>query len=156
MKSGTKSTTVVDSALKTSSVRYDKIKVSWSKVPGVHGYEIYRSTSSTGTFSKVGTVTDGSTLTYTNTGVTTGKTYHYKVRAYRMVNGKKVYSPYIKTKSGKAIPSKPSNVSAKKVNSSTATVSWSKIAGANGYQVYRSSSKDGTYTLVGTVKKVVR
>ncbi|MCT8137561.1 M15 family metallopeptidase [Anaerobacillus sp. CMMVII] len=31
-------------------------------------------------------------MNFTNKNLTTGKTYHYKVRAFRTVNGKKVYS----------------------------------------------------------------
>ena len=35
---------------------------------------------------------------YTNKKLTSKKTYYYKVRAYRVVNGKKVYSGYSKVK----------------------------------------------------------
>lgn len=149
--SGTKTTTVVESSIKTESTAYNKIKVSWSKMPDVHGYEIYRSTSSSGTYSKVGTVTSGSTLNYTNSKVTTGKTYYYKVRAYKTVSGKKIYSPYTKNSSGKAIPSTPSSLTAKKASNSSATLTWGKIDGASGYEVYRSTSKTGTYSKQGTI-----
>ncbi|MGJ7920825.1 Ig-like domain-containing protein [Neobacillus sp. LXY-4] len=149
--SSTKYTTVVNSAIKAASSGYNKIKVSWFSVPEASGYEIYRSTSSSTTYSKVGTVTSGGTLSFTNSGVITGKTYYYKVRAYRTINGTKVYSPYTKYISGKAIPGTPVIISAKKINTYSMTLSWSKIDGATGYKVYRSTSKTGTYSLVGTV-----
>ena len=75
-----------------------KITVKWGKISGASGYEVYRATSKYGTYSLRKTVTSGSTLTYTNTGLTTGKTYYYKVRAYRTVNGVKIYGDYSSVK----------------------------------------------------------
>jgi fibronectin type 3 domain-containing protein len=98
--STTAKTTVVNSTIQAASVDYNKIKVSWYSVPGANGYEVYRSTASTGTYSKIATLTSGSTLTYTNSSVSTGTTYYYKVRAYRTINRVKVYSPHTKVASG--------------------------------------------------------
>lgn len=74
-------------------VRYSptSIKLSWSIVIGASGYEIYRSTLSDGTYSLVNTTTS---LSYINTGLISGRTYYYKIRAYRMVGTTKVYSGY--------------------------------------------------------------
>ena len=58
------------------------------------GYEVYRATSLTGKYTKVKTITNNSTLSYTNKSLSRGKTYYYKVRAYRIVNGTKKYSSY--------------------------------------------------------------
>lgn len=150
-RSTTKTTVVLNSSIKTASAAYNKIKVSWYSVPGANGYEIYRSTSGTGTYSRVGTVTSGSTLSYTNSNVTTGTTYYYKVRAYRVIGGTKVYSPYTKYSSGKAIPAAPYKVSAKKASASAMTLTWTQVDGANGYQVFRATSKTGTYSGVTTI-----
>lgn len=78
-----------------------KIKISWKKITGASGYEVYRATSKSGSYSKVKTVTSGSTVSYTNTGLSKGKTYYYKVRAYRTVSGKKVYGNYSAVKYAK-------------------------------------------------------
>ena len=56
------------------------IKLNWSAVTGASGYEIYRATSSTGTYS---ILTRTTYLYYTNSNLTTGKTYYYKIRSYR-------------------------------------------------------------------------
>lgn len=77
-----------------NSSKAKQIKVSWKKVSGASGYEIYRATSKNGKYKKVTTVKKGSTTSYTNKKLTSKKTYYYKVRAYRTVKGKKVYSSY--------------------------------------------------------------
>ena len=69
-----------------------QIKISWKKVKGASGYEIYRSTSSKGKYKKIKTIKNGSICSFTNKKLKSKKTYYYKVRAYRVVNNKKVYS----------------------------------------------------------------
>ena len=58
------------------------ITLSWEKVKGADGYEIYRKTGKDGEYKKIKTITSGKTVTYKNTGLTVGKKYYYKVRAY--------------------------------------------------------------------------
>lgn len=78
-----------------------KATVKWSKTAGANGYKIYRSTKKKSGYKCVKTVTKGSTVKYTNTGLKKGKTYYYKVKAYRTVAGSKVYSGYTTVKSVK-------------------------------------------------------
>ncbi|ALC89284.1 hypothetical protein AM500_05405 [Bacillus sp. FJAT-18017] len=132
---------------KAASASYNSIKTSWSAVSGASGYEIYRSTSKTGTYSLVKSTT---ATTFTNTSLSTNKTYYYKVRAYRMVGTKKIYSNFSTIVSAKPVPSIPANFKAAKYSSTSIKTSWSAVTGANGYQVYRATSKTGTYTLVKT------
>lgn len=82
----------------TLSSKNRKAYIKWSKISGANGYEVYRSTSKSGTYSKVKIVTNGSTTSYTNSNLTKNKVYYYKVRAYRTVSGKKVYSSYSSVK----------------------------------------------------------
>jgi fibronectin type 3 domain-containing protein len=148
--STTAKTIVVNSAVQAVSVDYNRIKVSWYSVPGANGYEVYRSTTSTGTYSKIATVTSGSTLTYTNSSVSTGVNYYYKVRAYRTINGVKVYSPYTKVAIGKAIPVTPTSVKAASASYNSLKTSWSAVSGATGYEIYQATSSAGTYSNIGT------
>lgn len=68
------------------------VKVSWTNINGETGYQISRSTNKTGTANIV--TCSGANLKSKNiTLVTAGKRY-YKVRAYKVENGKKVYGPW--------------------------------------------------------------
>ena len=134
--------------LAVKSAGYNSTKVSWGKVGGASGYQIYRATSLTETYKLVKTTT---AITYTNGNLTTGKTYYYKVRAYRIVSGKKIYGPYSDIISAKPIPAKPTLTLTKESTTSIKS-SWKKITGATGYEIYMST--DGVaYVNIKTVKK---
>ena len=70
-----------------------KVKISWNKVPGADGYRIYLYDSSKKKYTKL--ITRNSKVkSVLHKGLKAGKTYSYKIRAYRKVNGKVVYSSY--------------------------------------------------------------
>lgn len=70
------------------------VSLTWKKAAGAEYYQIYRAASKNGTYSKIKTV-KGNVLTYKNTGLKKGKSYYYKVRAYRVgTDGKKIYSKF--------------------------------------------------------------
>ena len=72
--------------VKASAKSASKIKLSWGKVTNAKGYRIYKYNDSTKKFEKVTTVGSGTT-SYTVTGLSKGKSYKFKVRAYRKVSG---------------------------------------------------------------------
>ncbi|WP_084375114.1 S8 family serine peptidase [Neobacillus soli] len=135
-------------SVKAASADYNKVNVSWNKVTGASSYEVYRATSKTGKYSKVATVTNGS---YANSGLTTGQTYYYKVVGSSTVEGKKLSSPYSSVVSAKPALKTPTGVKAAVASKTSIKVSWSKVSGANGYEVYRATSKSGKYSKVKTV-----
>jgi len=69
------------------------IKVSWTGVSGATRYQIYRATSATGTYTYQYT-TSSTARSWVNTGLTAGKTYYYKVRAYHLEGPTKVYGSF--------------------------------------------------------------
>ena len=76
-------------SLKATKASSTSIKLTWTGVSGVSGYEISRATTSNFS-SKVTKTTSKATLT--TTGLVKGKTYYFKVRAYTVVGNVKVYS----------------------------------------------------------------
>ena len=72
------------------------IRLTWAAPDGVDvdGYEIFRSTKKNSGFGKKPYFTTSNT-SYTNTkDLKTGKTYYYKVRAFVVINGERVYTDY--------------------------------------------------------------
>lgn len=70
-----------------------KVKVSWKNINGETGYQISKMTKKSATQKKPLTykTTSGK---YKKLTATKGKTYYYKVRAYKVVDGKKIYGPW--------------------------------------------------------------
>jgi uncharacterized repeat protein (TIGR02543 family) len=132
---------------KAVSSSYNSINVSWAAVTGASGYEIYRATSSTGTYSLVTTT---AATSYNNTALAAGNTYYYKVRAYRLVGTTKVYGNFTTVLSAKPVPSVPVNFTAVSSSSTSIKLTWSGVTGASRYEIYRSKYSTGSYSLVTT------
>lgn len=99
LKCTTRPSTATLKSVKSSKSRQAVIK--WGRVSNAAGYEVYRSTSKNGKYTKVTTVTSKSKVSYTDKKLSKGKRYYYKVRTYRTVNGTTVYGSYSKTLSVK-------------------------------------------------------
>lgn len=78
----------------------NKIRLTWKRVSGASGYEIFMKTGS-GKYKKVKTVGKDSTLTFTKTGLSKKKSYSFRMRAYTRVDGDKIYGAYSNVKSVK-------------------------------------------------------
>lgn len=80
-----------------------KIKVSWNKVSNASGYQIcwYKDKKCKKTVAKKN-ITNANTTTYSGKGFAKGKKYYVRVRAYKNVNGSKIYGKKSNIKSVKA------------------------------------------------------
>lgn len=89
--------------VKLTSVNSTKSKQAilvWRKTPRATGYEVLRAESKDGKYRRVATV---KTLKYTDKKVESNKSYYYVVRAYKSVNGVRIYgnisrARYVKVK----------------------------------------------------------
>ena len=70
-----------------------RAKLAWKKVPGADGYEISMRTGK-GSYKTVKVITKGKTVSYTKAGLKKGKSYGFRIRAYKKSGGKKVYGDY--------------------------------------------------------------
>ena len=86
------------SSVKTAS---KAATITWKKDASVQGYEVYMATSKKGTYTRLTRVVKNSTVSYKKTGLTKGKTYYFKVRAYKTVNEVKYNGAYSSIKSVK-------------------------------------------------------
>lgn len=96
---------------------YDKVKLSWKKVSGASGYIVYRYDTSKKKYVKIKTISSASTVSYTDTGRSMGKTYQYKLKSYKSSGGQTVNSA-----SSNAVSVKTDSTMTGKVNGSGVAV----------------------------------
>ena len=119
----------------------------WNAVSGAAKYEVYRSYSENGTYTKYSTTTGTS---YTNTGyIENGNTYYYKVRALDANGTAGAWSSVVSV-TYKQILSAPT-VTGGNDAQGRPTLKWKAVSGAAKYEVYRARSKDGDYIKYSTV-----
>jgi fibronectin type 3 domain-containing protein len=129
------------SNLKASSAGYNSVKVTWSKVSGATAYVVYRKNGSS--WKSLKKVTTNS---YTDTGLTTGTSYTYTVRAYKS----SIYSTINTTGvSASPVPAAVKLTSISR-NGSSITIKWNKVDGASGYYIYRKVP-GGSWSSIKTV-----
>lgn len=140
------------SGVKAESVSYNSVKISWNKISGVTGYEIFRATSENGTYKSVVRLKGYSTTTYTDNTLTAGLTYYYKVRAIKYADEKYCNGFYSTAVSVRPVPNKVVISSLRNAKSKTASLTFEKQSGVSGYQIYVSNSKTGGYVKLDTLK----
>lgn len=107
----------------------NSLKLSWSKVGNVSGYQLQRKIK--GSFKKVANTNNTS---YTVKNLNSATNYIFRVRAYKVVSGKKYYSSWEKL----TTPTKPTKVSIKTPETNRKhqiVVKWKTVTRASGYQV---------------------
>ncbi len=102
----TVSTKPAKPAVKAARKTAQKARISWNKVKGSSGYEIYMSAKKNSGYKKVKTVTEGKKGAYTKGGLNPNKTYYFKARAYKKVNGQKLYGDFSAVRTVKPLKKK--------------------------------------------------
>ena len=122
--------------------------IKWTAVSGASKYYVYRSGSSNGTYKYVGTTT---ATNYTDNKANAGYTYYYKVKAVSKVSSgaNSYYSVVIGATCHCARPSVKITTS-----NGDPKLTWSAVTGASQYEVYRATSKNGSYTKMFTTSNL--
>lgn len=144
------------SGVKAASYNYSKIRISWDLAEGADGYAVYRSSAKNGTYKRCYTAESPEKNWYINTNRKAGTVWWYKVRAYQLADGKKVFSKYSVPVSAYARPGKV------KVTGMESTgfiyrylnLSWKPVRGADGYQVYMKERDAEKFTFMGNFEEL--
>lgn len=127
------------------------LTLSWDKVSGASGYRIYKYNTSSKSYEKVTTISKGSTVSYKITGLTVATEYQFKVRAYKKTDTGTLWGSSSSAYKDCTKPAQTKNLKAA-TKSSAVTLTWSKVASAGGYRIYRYNSKTKKYEKIATVK----
>ncbi|QNU68119.1 hypothetical protein EHE19_006715 [Ruminiclostridium herbifermentans] len=137
----------------TAYVIGKNVKLEWNESLGAAKYNVYRSESENGYYSKIKSdVIETNFIDYNAEPQGLKKTYYYKVKAVIENNGKTIESEFSNFASASIINLPvPSNLTATLVNSKDVKLEWDTTIGAVEYIVYRSDSEYGIYIDIGTV-----
>ena len=122
-----------------------KPQLTWAAVNGAAKYDVYRSNSADGTFSKVGS-TDK--ITYVNTGAVQGVTYFYKIRAVG-ASGASGFSNTVAIHVAGVVKAPAAVVlSGIKADAAGITVTWKTTANADTYNVLRRDASNTAWKVI--------
>ncbi len=132
--------------IKLTMTNDNDVTLNWDKVPYASGYYISRCTKIAGQYKRVGTV-NASTCKFTDKTPASGKTYYYKVRAYRKNNASALCKMYQCTAvTCHTKPAKPV-VTGSYTTSKKVKLSWKAVSGATYYNIFKRNSA-GKYVKV--------
>ncbi|HKI06511.1 MAG TPA: hypothetical protein VKK31_31320 [Thermoanaerobaculia bacterium] len=125
-----------------------QINLSWNAVAGVTTYNVYRSTTSGGSYTKIATNVPGTT--FSNTDPSCGMPYFYVVRAVANSSCESANSNQVSAATATTTPA-PTGLTAAAAGPAQINLSWNAVTGASSYYVYRSTTSGGPYGLLANV-----
>ena len=129
----------------------NSLTISWNAVGGATGYEVFRKAEGEQDWSRMAETSGLYATSYVDHSVVCGKAYSYTVRACCEKNGNRIYGTYDPQGIvGRAVPEAPT-LTASSNSSTSVSLSWTKVSGANGYRVHRKTDANGTWTYVNSV-----
>lgn len=128
----------------TISRNANSINVSWQKIEGASGYQVYMLQGSTW---KLKSTQTG--LSYMATGLSQGTSNSFMVKAYRTDGDGTAVATVYSTKNIYTAPGITSSITASSVKNTSMKLTWQLVNNASGYRVYKKVGKK--YVNVGTV-----
>lgn len=121
--------------LGSTNIKHTEATLSWNAVTGASSYRVERKLSSSTTWSSVRTQ---STTSWTDTGLSAGNSYDYRV--FAIGNAGEGAASVIHTLSTVALPATPTNFVASNIQTHQATLSWDAVVDAVSYELQRLST----------------
>lgn len=139
------------SELLATTVDSSSIHLSWTDHSDIEtGFRIERKTGAEGTYALVDTVVADQTG-YSNTGLSEGTTYYYRICAYNQ-SGVSKYSNESYATTWYGIPAPPSGLTAISVTSTEINLSWNDNSiDEIGFKIERKTGAGSTYSQIDTV-----
>ena len=135
-------------SMPTAATQSDSaVSIRWSEAAGATHYKLYRSETSEGSFTQIGgniTATDY----IDNNDLAANTSYYYQVESCND-NGCSGRSPEVSATTAPATPSAPATPTATTQSDSVISITWSAVAGATHYKLYRSETSGGSFDQIG-------
>ena len=126
----------VPAGLKTVTRKGDRLTISYAAASAVSGYQVQCSIGGT----QWAQTKTGTSKTCAFYGLKAGVVYKFRVRAYLVEDGKKVFGNWSKTFSAATTPGTPKIFSITSKTPGLINVIWKKAGTCSGYQLYYSKS----------------
>lgn len=130
--------------LKVTATTTNTVTLSWSKVSGAKSYRVYQYDSSE---EKWVYVDKTSSTSLKITGLSSAKTYKFRVRVY---NDKSNTGKYSSSVTAVTKPKKVSSLTYSSLTTNSATLSWGKVTRATGYRVYKYNASTKKWERIAT------
>ena len=150
--------------LKAAAKSKNSVKLTWNKIKGASGYEVYRAVTESAytqesadagsnAYTKwqlVKTIKKSSTKSYTVKKLAAGTNYSFKVRAYKVVKNKKYY---IDGYAYVSLDFDLRNVREKQLTNGTVKLTWSPVYAGNGYLIEKKNNDTDKWETYRTITK---
>jgi fibronectin type 3 domain-containing protein len=144
----TKGLPAAPTGVSASPLSESSVHVSWNAAAGAANYIVYRSDAAGGEYVDISGAVSGTDTSYTDTGLQVSATYYYKVAARSAYDEMGDQSSSVSVTI--AAPETPTEVIVSARSSSGIQISWTAVAGASEYYVYRATSSDGEYSQIAS------
>lgn len=128
------------------------VTFNWKAIDGADGYIFYSASGKSGNYNKIRTILKPERISC-NVKMDFASSYSFRMCAFKTPeDGSRVFGQYSKIIKLTTAPAKVKGVKAR-ISGKKINLSWKKVNNAKGYQIYAGKKKNGSYSLVKTLKK---